>query len=272
MALAIMAIAPISVTARSMTVRPVVELPSHGKKPKHGARVVKPKIFRPTCNLDSNSVGFYFYPPNEGAKWTLRTISEDLDANDKPVRIDTTFSFERIISVSNRTLQQYPVLECVSSTPYHAGQEASAKLSRVEYYVDDSIIMTVFDHSITSGLNHFMLVNPLRPGASWRDMSGDTIRTMVVAMKVPVRVPYGNFSNALEVRTPAGFGQLTKYFVPGVGIVKVVFRGIPPQENGAFVVTTELIALNRGNPKQSIKQQFQRLLGRPKASRRRGKR
>ncbi|MFI5202514.1 MAG: hypothetical protein ACHQNE_09025, partial [Candidatus Kapaibacterium sp.] len=244
-ALATTMLIPLSATAQHSV--------SKSKKSKHGASVEKPPVFRPTCNLDSNSVGFYFYPANLGAKWTLRTISQVLDANNKLLKTDTTYSFEQIISDSNRTMQGLPVLVCISSTPYHAGEDSSAKLKKVEYYIDDSVVMTVFNHSITSGLNHFMLVNPLRIGAFWRDMADDTIRSAIVATNEPVSVPYGDFSSALVVSTPAGFGEMSKYFVLGVGIVKVIFRGIPPQANGTFVVTTELIALDRGNPKQSIK-------------------
>ena len=247
-ALATIVLIPISASAQHAVAK--------SKKSKHGVSIVKPPIFRPTCNLDSNSVGFYFYPANLGAKWTLRTISQVLDANNKILKNDTTYSVEQIISDSNRTMQGLPVLVCLSSMPYHEGQEASATLKHVEYYIDDSVIMTIFNHSITSELNHFMLVNPLKIGAWWKDVVDDTIRSTIVATKEPVSVPYGDFTNALVVSTPAGFGEMSKYFVPGVGIVKVIFRGIPPQENGTFVVTTELIALDRGNPKRNIKYRF----------------
>ena len=50
---------------------------------------------------------------------------------------------------------------------------------------------------------------------------------------------------------------MSKYFVKGVGIVKIVFRGIPPQQNGTFLVTSELVSLDQGNPKRSIKNRFQ---------------
>ncbi len=216
--------------------------------------LVPQETFRPTCNLDSNSVGFYFFPPNVGAQWTLRTISQVLDDTNKVLRSDTTYSYEKIVSDSNRTIQGLPVLECESSMPYHSGD--SIKLRPVEYYVDDSVVMTVFNHSITSDLNHVLLVNPLKTGAWWKDVSSDTIRTTVIATAEPVSVPYGSFERSLVVRTPAGFGEMSKYFVPGVGIVKMVFRGIPPAENGTFVVTTELIALDRGDPKRSIRYRF----------------
>ena len=211
----------------------------------------------PTCNLDSNSVGIYFFPANLGAKWTLRTISQWMDLNNTVLKSDTTYSFERVISDSNRTLQGFPVLRCESSMQYHAGGEDTAKKQIVEYYLDDSVVMTVFNHSMSSELNHTMLVNPLRMGASWKDVSDDTIRTIVIATEEPVSTPLGDFPKSLVVQSPASFGEMSKFFVKGIGIVKVIFRGVPPQQNGTFVVTSDLVALDRGDPKRSIKYRFQ---------------
>jgi hypothetical protein len=212
--------------------------------------------FHPTCNLDSNSVGIYFFPPNLGAKWTLRTVSQVMDIHNRVLKSDTTFSFEHVISDSNRTLQGFPVLRCESSMPYHAGGEDTAKTQIVEYYIDDSVVMTVFNHSITNGSNHTMLVNPLHIGASWKDAPDDTVRTSVIATEEPVSTPLGDFSKSLVVQSPIEYGEMSKYFVKGVGIVKVVFRGIPPQQNGTFIHTSELVSLDRGNPKRSIKYRF----------------
>jgi len=213
--------------------------------------------FLPTCNLDSNSVGYYFFPANLDAKWTLRTVSQYLDAENKLLKSDTTFSFERVVSDSNRTLQGLPVLVVESSLPYHAGEEAKAKVEQLEYYVDDSVVMTVVNHSISNSLNHFLLINPLRIGASWKDVTDDTVRSRIIATEEPVSVAVGDFRKSIVVRSAVGFGELSKYFVPGVGIVKTEFRGIPPAENGTFVVTSELIKLDRGNEKRSIKWRFQ---------------
>src|SRR2546430_1017972 len=66
----------------------------------------------------------------------------------------------------------------------------------------------------------------------------------------------GDYPKSLVVKSAVGFGELSKYFVKGVGLVKMVFRGISPQENGSFVVTSSLISLNRGDPKRSIKYRF----------------
>ena len=233
-----------------------------GGKPQSGKKSVKPdvlrvEVFHPTCNLDSNSVGFYFFPANLGAKWTLRTVSQYLDAENKLLKSDTTYSFERVVSDSNRTLQGLPVLDVESSLPYHAGEEATAKVERAEYYIDDSVVMTVFNHSITNGQNHILIVNPLKIGASWKDMTDDTIRSRIIATDESVSVPVGDFTRSIVVQTAIGFGSLSKYFVPGMGIVKTVFRGIPPAENGAYIVTSELISLDRGNEKRSIKWRFQ---------------
>ncbi len=219
-------------------------------------RTAPATTFRPTCNLDSRSVGIYFFPANLGAKWTLRTISQLFDPYNNVLKSDTMFSFERVISDSNRTLQGYPIVRCESSQPYHAGGEDTAKTQIVEYYVDDSIVMTVVNHSMTNESNHTMLLNPLRMGESWRDVSDDTIRTTVIATKEPVSTPMGNFPKSLVVQSPGQYGVMSKYFVKDVGIVKIIFRGIPPQENETYVVTSELVALDRGNPKRSIKFRF----------------
>ena len=214
------------------------------------------EAFYPTCNLDSNSVGFHFFPANLGAKWTLRTVSQYLDAQNTLLKSDTVYSFERIVSDSSRTLQGLPVIGVESSLPYHAGEEANIKVQHLEYYVDDSVVMTVFNHSISSGQNHFMLVNPLKIGASWKDVTDDTIWSRIVALDEQVSVPIGSFDKAIVVQTNIGFGELSKYFVPGVGIVKTIFRGVPPNQNGAFVATSELVSLDRGNEERSIKQRF----------------
>lgn len=223
--------------------------------PKLHISKIAPAPFHPTCNLDSNSVGFYFFPPNLGAEWNMQTVSQVLDMQNQLVRSDTTYSFEKVISDSNRTLQGLPVLTCESVFPYHKGGEDSAKKTIVEYYVDDSVVMTVFNHSITSELNHVLLVNPLDSGASWKDVSEDTNRTVILSTDEAVSTAMADFPHSLVIQTPAGFGMMSKYFVKGVGIVKVVFRGLGPQ-NGTFVVTSELTHLDRGDPKRNIKYRF----------------
>ena len=227
------------------------------KRPTITARPIMPNGFRPTCNLDSGSVGFYFFPANLGAKWTLRTIKQVLDVDNKVLRCDTVFSSERVISDSNKTLQGLPVLRCESIMPYAAGHEAEAKKNVVEYYVDDSTVRTVFNHSVSNTLNHTLIVNPLRIGASWRDNADDTIRSTVIALDEPVTTPKGSYPKSMVVQSSIGIGMLSKYFVQGVGIVKTEFRGIPPTQNGVFVVTSELVALDYGDPNRSIKRQFQ---------------
>jgi hypothetical protein len=237
------------------------QAPGKPKKSAHEPRITAKPIlpnngFRPTCNLDSGAVGFYFFPANLGATWTMRTISETLDESNKVLKSDTTFSFERVVSDSNRTLQGLPVLRCESSTRFHEGHEKQAVLKEVEYYVDDSVVIAVVNHSIASNLNHTLIVNPLRVGTSWRDNPEDTLRTTIIALDEPVTTDLGSFPKSIVVKSTIRFGELSKYFVPGVGIVKYIFRGISPSQNGAFVVTTELVNLDKGDPKRSIKFRF----------------
>lgn len=232
------------------------------KKPaKPSIRVVS--AFRPTCNLDSNSVGSYFFPANLGAQWTMRTISQILDVQSKVLKTDTTYSYERVTSDSNRTIQGLPVLRCASSFPYRAGGEDSAKTNDVEYYVDDSVIVAVINHSVSNSLSHILLVNPLRLGASWRDDANDTTRTRIIALDEPVTTVLGTFPHSIVVQSRQGFGELSKYFVSGTGIVKTVYRGISPRENGSLVVTTELTKVVAGDPKRSMRFRFPKVATKP---------
>jgi hypothetical protein len=238
--------------------KPKSQKPKSKKKSSLSLKIAPPAAsgFHPTCNLDSGSVGFYFFPANLGAKWTFQTVSQVFDATSKLLKSDTSYSYEKIVSDSNVTLQGNPVLRCESSKPYRLGGDSTAAKVETEYYVDDSVVMTVFNHAISNNLNHFMLVNPLRVGAWWKDTREDTLRTYVIAVNEPVSTPIGDYPQSLVVRTKTGFSELSKYFVKGVGLVKMVFRGISPRDNGSFVVTSTLVNLERGDPKRSIKYRF----------------
>lgn len=230
---------------------------SHTKKPAApSVKLATGAAFFPTCNLDSTSVGFYFYPPNLGAKWTARTVSQVFDAHSKLLKADTTYSYERVISDSERSLQGLPLLTCASSYAFRPGFEDSAKTKIVQYYVDDSVVIAVINHSVNAGLSHILLVNPLRTGAQWRDDLEDTIHSRIIAIDEPVTTVLGTFPHALVVQSRLGFGELSKYFVKGMGMVKSIYRGISPKENGSFVVTSELVKLENGDAKRSIKYRF----------------
>jgi hypothetical protein len=226
------------------------------KKEQPAVKLATGGSFMPTCNLDSNSVGFYFFPANLGAKWTVRTVQQVFDAQSHLLKSDTTFSYERVISDSNRSLQGLPILTCASSFAFKPGYEDSAKTKEVEYYVDDSTVIAVFNHSVSAGLSHILLINPLANGAQWRDDIEDTIHSKIIAMDEPVTTVLGTFPHALVVQSRLGYGELSKYFVKGMGMVKSVYRGISPRQNGSFVVTSELIKLDRGDEKRSIKYRF----------------
>lgn len=213
-------------------------------------------IGRPTYNLDSNSVGNYFFPANLGAKWTMRVITRILDNHSKLIRVDTSYSFERVVNDSNRTIQGAPVVEVESSAPYKWGEELTAATQPVTYYVDDSIAMFVINHSLTSTDNRFLLVNPLKVGNHWHDKQEDTVVSEIIALNEPVTVPYGTFQKSVVVRTRTRDGELSKYFVPGVGIAKMVYRGWPERLNGIVFVTTELIALEPGDSTHGIRARF----------------
>jgi hypothetical protein len=186
----------------------------------------------------------------------MRIITQIFDTKSKLVQSDTSFSFERVVSDSNTTLRLEPVLEVESSAPFKAGGELTAQTRPVTYYLDDSVVMFVINHSLTSSENRFLLVNPLTVGNHWHDRAEDTVVSEIIALQEPVTVPYGAFQNALVVRTRTQTGDLSKYFVPGVGIAKMVYRGWPEGLNGTVVVSTELVALDKGDPTHSIRTRF----------------
>ena len=99
-------------------------------------------------------------------------------------------------------------------------------------------------------------INPLRAGASWRENLDDTIHSWVIATEEPVTTPMGAFPKSVVVVSRIERGELSKYFVPGVGIVKYVFRGVTPKLDGNYIATTELVKLDVGDPKRSIKYRF----------------
>lgn len=242
---------------KSQTSRTSQTGPKHKAKHRKAISVAKPAaVLHPTCELDSGSVGYYYFPANLGAKWTMRVITQIYDAKSQLVQTDTSFSFEHVVSDSNTTLRSEPVLEVESSAPYKAGGEFTARTMPVTYYIDDSVVMFVVNHSLTSSENRFLLVNPLTVGNHWHDRAEDTVVSEIIATHEPVTVPYGAFKNALVVRTRTQTGDLSKYFVPGVGIAKMVYRGWPERLNGTVVVTTELIALDKGDETRSIRTRF----------------
>jgi hypothetical protein len=64
---------------------------------------------------------------------------------------------------------------------------------------------------------------------------------MVVSLHEPVETPAGKFENAVVTSTKLGYGELSKYFVAGNGIVKMVFRGPVSGGKGTLIVMTDLI-------------------------------
>ncbi len=217
------------------------------KKPKRSLHIAKPSAaqrFTPTFYLDSNSVGNFFFPANLGAAWTIRRVTHVFDDSSRIIEGDTVFSIERIVNDSALTLQGLPYLICENSV-FKPGSHQDIVRHESQYYVDDSVVMAILNNSVSYYGNHTMLVNPLKLGAHWKDQREDTLVSRIVSTDEVVTTSMGTF-HALVVTTTLQHGELAKYFVRGVGIVKTVFRGLPPSGIGAYVVTNELVNLDRG--------------------------
>ncbi len=215
--------------------------------------VLKPSIsldtahssFRPTFNLGSGSVGNYFYPQTIGSSWKMKIVERLYDAQNNILSSDSLWSKETIISNSNKTFQGLPLLTCTAKS--WRGLESTRADSAVSnYYVDDSIIMAVFNNSINNNQNRVLLVGPLKVGNRWLEKVEDSARTEIVSKKETVKVPFGSYENALATVTRLGQIELDKYFVPNVGVVKTVMRAPGRKKGQTIVVTSELIDLVRG--------------------------
>jgi hypothetical protein len=204
----------------------------------------KGKSMRPTSNLDPGSVGYYFYPMTPGSYWKMRTVKSLYSTKDSLVASDTLFHRETVTTNSAPSMQGLPLIKCVSKS-FRPGQlEDSAVAQEVSYYVDDSLIMAVFNNSITHSQNVALLTSPLRKGLVWPEHHEDTIGTMVVSLDENVETPAGKFEHAVLTSTRLGYGELLKYFVGGKGIVKMVFNGIANGGRGRIQVTTELMDIH----------------------------
>ena len=215
-----------------------------GEPKKSISMVQGSKMARPTTNLDPGSVGYYFYPMTPGSYWTMRTVKSLYDLDNKLLASDTLFSTETVSTNSAASIQGLPLIKCISKS-YKPGQSKDvAAAEEVTYYVDDSLIMAVFNNSITHNQNVALLTTPLREGYIWPERFEDTIVTQVISTKEPVETPAGKFENAVVTSTKLGQGELSKYFVGQKGIVKMVFQGPAAGGRGSLVVTTDLMEIH----------------------------
>lgn len=215
------------------------------KKATGGISIAKgAKMVRPTSNLDPGSVGYYFYPMTPGSYWKTRTIKSLYDLQDSLIASDTLFHKETVSTNSAPSIQGLPLIKCLSKSFRRGQNEDSAQAQEVAYYVDDSLIMAVFNNSITHSENVSLLTSPLREGLIWPERFEDTIGTKVVSLNESVVTPAGKFDHAVLTSTRLGFGELSKYFVGGNGIVKMIFRGFANGGMGKIVVTTDLMEVH----------------------------
>lgn len=202
------------------------------------------KMSRPTMNLDPASVGYYFYPMTPGSYWKMRTVSSMYDLENKLLASDTMISKELVSTNSAASIQGLPLIKCESKSFRPGQSETDAQSQEVTYYVDDSLIMAVFNNSVSHNQNVALLTTPLKEGYVWPERFGDTIGTKIVSLREPVETPAGKFESAVVTSTKLGYGELSKYFVGGKGIVKMVFRGPVSGGKGTLVVTTELLEIH----------------------------
>jgi hypothetical protein len=201
-----------------------------------------PTQLKPTFNGDKGTAKYYFFPNRNGAEWTLRTIQLLIDKDNKIVRADTLFAQSKVIDTARFSLQGLPLM-VTSDTSYKSSGIGSR--SEAFYYVDDSIAMTVANNSISNGENRIFLVAPIKLRNAWHEKFEDTIVTMIAGFGDSVVTSLGRFDHVMVTLTQEDYSDMRKYYAPGHGIIKSVYRSVGPSGYGLVIVTTEMIAFKK---------------------------
>ncbi|MEP7235417.1 MAG: hypothetical protein ABI778_08995 [Ignavibacteriota bacterium] len=204
----------------------------------------------PTTTGKIGTVKYYFFPTDSGAWWKLRTVKFFVDEKGKIAHADTIFTESRVIENKAYSLQGLPLL-LTSDTTYRINGEGMRTESA--YYVDDSIAMTVFNNSVSHSENRIFLVAPVITRNAWHEKLEDTTITAIAGFVDSVAIPLGVFDSVLVTLTQSPFADMRKYYVPGYGIVKTMFRSVGPGGRGFVIVTTEMVEFRRPDEEKNIR-------------------
>lgn len=223
---------------------------SKNETPKPSVKVQPGTKFTPTRTSAPGTVASYFWPTKPGWVWTHRTVRIRMDDSGRVVATDTAFNTHRVISDTEFSLQQFPIIKC-ETMGYRAGGNDTGR-STAYYYVDDSIAMTVMNNSISHRLNAIFLVSPLRVGNSWREKFDDTTYCTIADWVDSVETPMRNFDSVLMTVTRVGYTELVKFYAQGFGLIKSVFRAPGPGSHGVVAMITEMVALKPPDPQENL--------------------
>jgi len=212
------------------------------KKKKSSISIAPPSNFHPTTSGDPGTVKYYFFPNDTGTYWKFRTIQIVLDQQGKLLRADTVYSESRVIANDRFSLQRLPLM-VTSDTSYRVGGEGVR--SESVFYVDDSVAMTVFNNSVVGQGNSIFLVAPVKKTNAWHEKQDDTTITAVAGFVDSVVTPLGRFDSVLVTITQQEFSDMRKYYAPGHGIIKTVFRSVGPSGRGLVIVTMEMLEFKK---------------------------
>lgn len=211
------------------------------KKKKSAISIAKPSSFKPTFTGARGTAKYYFFPNKIGARWTLRTIRHVLDQGGKISRADTVYQQSVVIDSARMSLERLPLM-VTSDTSFNVSTSEGARSESI-YYVDDSIAMTVFNNGVTNGENRFLLIAPLTVGSSWPEKQGDSVRAIIGGIADSLIMQYGGkIEHVLITVTQLGNSDFRKFYAPGIGIIKMIYRSPGPSGRGLVIVTTEMTA------------------------------
>ena len=210
-------------------------------KSKNAIRITPGSQITPTHSGSRGTVQYYFFPISVGASWTHRTVRLIFDDSGKIVTTDTTFNTQRVVSNTAFSLQKLPLVK-YESFGLKSGSKDTVR-SDGYYYVDDSVAMTVFNNSVTNVLNRIFLVAPLVEGNAWREKDGDSTFCVIKSLTDSCITTMRKFDTALCTITRVGYSELRKYYAPGFGLVKSIYRTVGKGGHGIMAVVIEMTAL-----------------------------
>jgi len=223
---------------------------SKTEKPKTEIRIQPGAKLIPTHTGAPGTVMSYFWPMKPGTEWTHRTVRIRMDDAGIVMASDTAYNTHRVISDSEFSLQQLPIVKC-ETKGYRAGSLDTGR-SVAFYYVDDSIAMTVMNNSINHRLNAVFLVSPLREGNAWHEKYDDTAYCVIGGLVDSVATPIGVFDSVMMTVTRVGYTELVKFYAQGYGLIKSVFRAPGPGSHGVVAMVTEMVALRPPDPAENL--------------------
>jgi hypothetical protein len=100
----------------------------------------------------------------------------------------------------------------------------------------------IYDYTAMNTMSDVLIMDPIAVGTTWTLGSGD--QRSITAVNTAVTVPYGTFTDALEVTTTYADSVVKEYYAPGTGLIK---RDFIPNGDPSNPITSALQVVEEGS-------------------------